>query len=234
MTFVLGVILARKGSKGIKDKNVRPLGGIPLIGHVGRAIAESKRVNHTIISTDSDSYGKIAQDYGIDYLFKRPPELSTDTASSRDCLIHAVKQYEVIKKTKVDVIVELMCTNPFKTGALIDKVVSEIVDRNHCSAITVTRVEEHHPCRLKTIDDDGFLQDVWTEKLESRRQDLVPIIYIRNGNIYAMTRGFLVDENHRYLPGRSKAVIQIGDSVNLDTMAEWQLAENIFAGNMTR
>ena len=231
MTFVLAITLARSGSKGIKNKNIKKLHGTPLIGHVGNAVAEASLVDEAIISTDSDDYGQLAQMYGLNYLFKRPKELSNDTATSKDCLVHAVRQYEAITGQEVGCVVELMCTNPFKTGALIDHVILEIIENGHASAITVATVEEHHPCRLKTMDDEGFLQDVWPETLESRRQDLAPSVYIRNGNIYAMTRSFLMDENLRYFPGRSKAVIQTGPSVNLDTPADWVSAECFFQEN---
>lgn len=228
--IVLGITLARSGSKSIPNKNIKMLGKIPLIGWVGNAASESKKLTEIIISTDSLQYQEIAEAYGIKSYFLRPRHLSSDKASSLLALQHAVGEYESINSCKVSFIVEMMCTNINKSGELIDRVIG-LLSAGHESVITVSQVEENHPCRLKTINEQGFLEDVWQEPLEARRQDLKPPVFIRNGNIYAMSRKFLMEENLRYCPKRSYAVVQDGHQVNLDTMLDWQVAEEIISGS---
>ena len=87
-------------------------------------IAEAQRckfISRYIVSTDDDEIRKNAKLYGADAPFKRPRNISSDTATSTDALIHAVKWCEKDSGLKYDFIVELMCTNPLKTSNDIDK-----------------------------------------------------------------------------------------------------------------
>ena len=183
---VLAITLARGGSKSIYKKNIALLKNKPLISYTINAALDSKYIDEYIISTDDKEIADVAENLGATIPFLRPENLSSDTASSADALIHAVNAYEEITKKKYDYIIELMCTNPFKSGEMIDDIISTL-DRNEKAdaVITVERLLDHHPARIKKIEN-GYIRDFCVEEeLESRRQDLKPEAYIRNGNIYA-------------------------------------------------
>ena len=196
---VLAITLARGGSKSIYKKNIALLKNKPLISYTINAALDSKYIDEYIISTDDKEIADVAENLGATIPFLRPENLSSDTASSADALIHAVNAYEEITKKKYDYIIELMCTNPFKSGEMIDDIIS-ILDRNEKAdaVITVERLLDHHPARIKKIEN-GFIRDFCVEEeLESRRQDLKPEAYIRNGNIYALRRDLLMTQKARY------------------------------------
>lgn len=85
----LAIIPARGGSKGLPRKNVKPLGGIPLIAHTIQA-AKKSHIKRVIVSTDDDEIAEIARDWGAEVPFKRPPEFSTDDSTSLSVLLHTL------------------------------------------------------------------------------------------------------------------------------------------------
>ena len=111
---ILGITLARGGSKGVKNKNIKLLNKKPLIYYTINEALKSKLISNYIVSTDSKEIKKISEKYGANVPFLRPKELSTDTSSSSDALKHAVNFMEKMNKTKYDFIIEIMATNPLK------------------------------------------------------------------------------------------------------------------------
>src|SRR5689334_2874431 len=91
---VLGLTLARGGSKSVPNKNIRPILGIPLIAYTIQEALKSKCLTRYIISTDSEEIRRIAIQYGAEAPFLRPAEFSTDTASSVSAMQHAVNWVE--------------------------------------------------------------------------------------------------------------------------------------------
>ena len=226
---VLAITLARGGSKSIYKKNIALLKNKPLISYTINAALDSKYIDEYIISTDDKEIADVAENLGATIPFLRPENLSSDTASSADALIHAVNAYEEITKKKYDYIIELMCTNPFKSGEMIDDIISTL-DRNEKAdaVITVERLLDHHPARIKKIEN-GYIRDFCVEEeLESRRQDLKPEAYIRNGNIYALRRDLLMIQKARYgtnfcIPYYKEDV----PSANIDEPSDFYKAESL-------
>ena len=226
---VLAITLARGGSKSIYKKNIALLKNKPLISYTIKAALDSKYIDDYIISTDDKEIADIAENLGATVPFLRPENLSSDTASSADALIHAVNAYEEIVKKKYDYIIELMCTNPFKSGEIIDDIIFAL-DRNEKAdaVITVERLLDHHPARIKKIEN-GYIRDFCVEEeLESRRQDLKPEAYIRNGNIYALRRDLLMIQKARY--GTNFCVPYYKEdipSANIDEPSDFYKAESL-------
>ena len=226
---VLAITLARGGSKSIYKKNIALLKNKPLISYTINAALDSKYIDEYIISTDDKEIADVAENLGATIPFLRPENLSSDTASSADALIHAVNAYEEITKKKYDYIIELMCTNPFKSGEMIDDIISKL-DRNEKAdaVITVERLLDHHPARIKKIEN-GYIRDFCVEEeLESRRQDLKPEAYIRNGNIYALRRDLLMTQKARY--GTNFCVPYYKENIpsaNIDEPSDFYKAESL-------
>ena len=177
---ILAVTLARGGSKGVSKKNIRPLGGVPLIAHTILQVRDSQYIDEYIVSTDCTEIADVAEKYGARIPFVRPAELSTDTASSASALIHAVDYLEDEEGKSFDYVVELMATNPFKTTADIDECIRQTISNGYQCGVAVHRLWDQHPSRVKMIRDN-VLVDFFPEVPESRRQDLSPPAYIRSG-----------------------------------------------------
>jgi len=225
---ILGITLARGGSKSIPRKNVKPILGIPLIGYTINEALKSKYLTRYIVSTDDHEIQQVAKQYGAESPFLRPEEYSTDTASSVVALQHAVDWVESQEEVQYDYIIELMCTNPTKLVEDIDNCIDKLIKTGADSVIAVHKLEDHHPIRIKKIVDDKIVDFCLSEKAETRRQDLKPDAYIRSGSIYALKRDHLMKENLRYGTEDSRPYILPSQrAVNVDTEIDFLVAEQI-------
>ena len=186
--MILAVTLARGGSKSIPKKNIAKINDIPLLAYTIREAQKSERIDNYIINTDSKDIERVAQNYGAEVQFGRPDHLSSDTAGSGETLQYVVERFERENSVKIDFVVELMATNPLKNSNDIDNCIDKLCKQKATSVIAMGRLYDHHPSRIKYLDEDGKICDFYPEVPESRRQDLVPYAYIRAGSIYVMTR----------------------------------------------
>ena len=131
---------------------------------------------------------------------------------------------EVLKTMdKPDYIVEIMCTNPLKTIEDIDGVIKKLDIMGVDSVCSVVRVWDQHPSRVKFIERNKML-DFYPEELESRRQDLTPPAYIRNGSIYAMTWEQINVKGSRYDKDTVPYIMPEERTINIDEPIDLELA----------
>ena len=222
---ILGVTLARGGSKGIKNKNIIKINGKPLIYYTIKEAKKCKKITKYIVSTDSIKIKKIAQKYKVDVPFIRPKKFSQDSSTSAAALKHALIECEKIFNKRFDYVVELMATNPLKSSIDIDKVINILLKNNADSVIAVNRLFDHHPSRIKKIIKGKLYDFAVKEKLESRRQDLKPNAYIRSGSIYAMSRRYVMNKK-RYFSGKSFAyILPLDRTINIDDKNDFLIAK---------
>ena len=229
---ILAIILARGGSKGIPSKNIVNLCGKPLIAYTIQEAIKSKYINRIIVSTDSNKIKKVALKYGAEVPFDRPKMLSTDKATSLDALIHATSWCERNENIKYDFVIELMCTNPMKKVEDIDGSIEKLIKTNADSVIGMSRLDDNHPARAKKIVDDKIV-DFCVPELSSRRQDLKPDAYIRNGSIYAIKRDVLMIDKIRFGSKNSRPyIMNLEKSVNIDNKIDLVVAEALLKERM--
>lgn len=231
MQNILGIILARGGSKAIKKKNLSVIDGHPLIAYTIHEALKSKYINRLIVSSDDNEIRATAIQYGAEAPFKRPKELSQDNSKPVECNLHATRWAEEESGIKYDFIVELLCTNPFKEEKDINRVCELQIDTNADSVIAVMHLDDHHPIRIKKIVE-GKIRDFCLKEIpESRRQDLKPKAYIRNGSIYSMRRDML-EKGIRYGTDDSRAYIMPRErTVNIDEPMDLEIARILMQQN---
>ncbi len=226
----LGVTLARGGSKSIPKKNIADVAGKPLLAYTIEAAKRSKYIDKYIVNTDCEDIASIANKYGAIVQFGRPDELSHDAASSGDTLKYVVERFENETNIKVDLVIELMATNPLKTEEDIDACVSMLIAKSADSVVAMGRLYDHHPSRIKYLDQNGVISDFYPEIPESRRQDLFPEAYIRAGSIYAMTRNQIAS-SIRYGGSKSFGYILPDERfINIDEQRDLLIAQQIIEG----
>ncbi|QDT03502.1 CMP-N,N'-diacetyllegionaminic acid synthase [Rubripirellula lacrimiformis] len=173
----LGIIPARGGSKGIIQKNLQPLGGRPLIAWTIDAANACRELDHVIVSTDCQQIADTARSFGADVPFMRPPELSTDTATSFDAVCHAVDNV-----FGYDAMVLLQPTSPLRSATDLSHAIQHFESSGASSLVSVCPASKH-PNWMKTIDANGKLHAYQEQITATRRQDLKPV-YALNGAIY--------------------------------------------------
>ena len=173
----LAIIPARGGSKGIPKKNIVPLGGKPMIAYSIEAALQSKYIDHTIVSTDDEKIAQISSNYGANVIM-RPPELAKDTSVTIDVLLHVIKALE----TEYDFLVLLQPTSPLRLSKHIDEAIELFQSNGNKSLVSVSLVNDH-PLLIRTVDDTGKLNKLFSKNSTVRRQDM-PKYYRINGAIY--------------------------------------------------
>lgn len=227
---ILGLTLARGGSKSVPRKNIRSIAGAPLIAYTIAEALRSRYLTRFVVSTDDEEIRQVALNFGAEVPFLRPPEFSSDTASSVSALQHAVDWLEREEAHRYDYVIEMMCTNPMKTVEDIDACIEKLISSEADSVIAVHRLEDHHPARIKKIIDDRIVDYCIPEIPESRRQDLKPEAYIRSGSIYALRRDHLMVEGRRYGSVESRPyVLPEYRAVNVDTEIDFLVAEHLLS-----
>ena len=228
---ILAVILARGGSKAIHKKNISKLNHKPLLAYTIVEAKRSKLVNEVVVSSDDDLIRSIAIQYGAYAPFKRPKLLSGDRAKPVECDLHATKYMEKLLDKKYDYVIELLCTNPFKNASDIDNALRKQIKTNADSVIGVMRLDDHHPIRIKKIEN-GLIKNFCLKEIpESRRQDLKPDAYIRNGSIYSMRRDML-ERKIRYGTTKSIAYIMPRErTLNIDEPMDLEIAKYLMNKN---
>jgi len=191
---IIAVITARSGSKLIPDKNIRSLGGIPLLGWSLKALSKSKLVEKIIFSSDSDSYFEIAKSINDEIIFhKRSSELAEDVPSEL-VLLDIENKFEDLFDDD-SIIVLIQPTTPFLTSKNIDECIDKLLNEPRMNtSISVKAVEEFPEWIITTKDghtDIGLCKDIMGDV--GVRQNLSKR-FIPNGGIYAIRQSFLKKE----------------------------------------
>ena len=175
---VLAITLARGGSKRVSKKNIADINGKPLLQYTTDEVKKSKYIDRYIVSTDNADIITVCNQLNIE---KYRRKLADDKQTTADGLLEVINDID-----KYDYIVEVMATNPLKTVEDIDGVIEKLHETKADSVVSVVRIWDNHPSRVKYIENDRMV-DFYPEVPESRRQELIPPAYVRNGSIYAMT-----------------------------------------------
>ena len=125
---------------------------------------------------------------------------------------------------KYDYIIEVMCTNPLKSVEDIDGVIEKLDKTGADSVVSIVRIWDHHPSRVKYVEDDKLV-DFYPEVPESRRQDLTPAAYVRNGSIYGMTFEQLKIKQSRLGEDTRPYLMPEDRTINIDEPIDLKLAE---------
>jgi CMP-N,N'-diacetyllegionaminic acid synthase len=224
--FILGTICCRGGSKGIKNKNIRPLLGKPLIAYTIETAFNCRLLNDVIVSTDSKEIENTAKQFNIKEIIHRPAELSTDTASKWEVFIHAVEMYENSHKVNVDYIVDMDVTVPLKTIEDIDGAIQNGLDNKDADVIITGYEPERNPYfNMMERDHSGFAQIVkQSPKPIVCRQD-APTVYSLTPAAYVIQKQALYKYDHW-----SKAKCKIypiprARAVDIDTEIDFKMVE---------
>ena len=230
---ILGIIPARGGSKGIKNKNIKSLNGKPLISYTIEVAKRSKQITDLVVSTDSNKIAKISKLYGVTVPYLRPKYLSTDQARIIPVLQHMVKFQENLKKCKYDAILLLQPTNPLRTIYDVDGSIKVFKNKKADSVISLIKVEDQHPSRMKIINEKGYVIEppYAAKQFDQRRQDFEDV-YLRNGAIYLFKRDLLILESkimgNKCLPW----IIPRERGFNIDDSLDFFIVEQLLKSNL--
>ncbi|MEZ3115655.1 cytidylyltransferase domain-containing protein [Halobaculum sp. MBLA0147] len=188
-TSVLGLIPARGGSKRVPRKNVREVGGKPLVARTVEQAAEAETVDEAIVSTDDEEIERVAEASGGSVPFRRPAELATDESAASDVVTHALDWAADAGKS-FDVVALLQVTTPLRDTEDIDGTVRSLLDADAESAVSVSAY--HTPPQWAvTIGEDGRVSEQFDPPslfdAETDRSQELTELYHPNGAVFAAT-----------------------------------------------
>jgi CMP-N,N'-diacetyllegionaminic acid synthase len=222
---VLAVITARGGSKGLPGKNIRPLAGLPLIAWSINAARGSELIDRTVLSTDDVAIAKVASEQGCEVPFIREGRLAADDTPSIEVIFDALDRIPGF-----DVVVLLQPTSPLRTASDIDNAIRLCVGSDAPGCVSVREAGES-PYWMYTLDSAGCMVPVLAEGARAvRRQDL-PMVHVLNGAIYVAQVNALRCQRAFVVAGTIGYPMPHERSVDIDTEAEFQLAERLLTGS---
>jgi len=219
---VLAVVPARGGSKGLVGKNLRTVGGIPLVGRAVEAGLRARTVDRVVVSTDDQEIAAVAEAFGADVL-RRPAALATDEAASIDVVLHALTELEMTGGT-FDVVALVQPTSPLREPADVDATIDALVRGDAPVAISVCDAGTAHPSYLYWARGGAVAEPV-VDGVPARRQDH-ETAYRRNGAVYAARTDYVRRSRSLLAPRVSVHVMPETRSVNVDDEVGLRLAEH--------
>ena len=228
---VLAVVPARGGSKGIPLKNLREVGGVPLVARVGHLLRELGFVDRAIVSTDHAGIARVAEAAGLAAPFMRPEDLSGSTIGDQQVLEHALREMERLDGVRYDIAIMLQPTSPSRTADQVRMAATMLVEGGYDAVWTVSPTDgKAHPLKQLARSEDGRLgfYDPAGAAITARQQ--LPPVFHRNGIAYVFTRDCLLNQK-TIMGANTGALIIEGPIANIDTefdleYANWLLARN--------
>lgn len=222
----LYIIPARGGSKGIPGKNIKPLRGKPLIAYsveCARALAHDD--SRVIVSTDSEAIAHTVEEMGLKVPFMRPAELASDSAGSREVILHAM-DFALEQGIDYNCVVLLQPTSPLRTATDVTRCLDryESLSPDVDMVVTVTEAATNPYLNCYETDADGFLHISKGDGTLRRRQD-APEVWEFNGAVYVINPSSLRRMPMGEMPRRAAVEMPRERSVDLDTPLDWIVIE---------
>ena len=226
----LGVILARAGSVGLKNKHLQPLLGRPVISYTLDHALESQRLSRVVVSTDCMQIRMLARSEGFEVI-DRPPHLATSDASVQDVMLHAMHTVERTSDFRADALVVLYGNVPARSAGLIDRAIEKLEDTRCDSVRSFCPVGKWHPAWMSKLNGD-LVAPVQPGSIH-RRQDLSPL-FLHDGGVVAVSRASMLrgeqhpEDPHAFFGEDRRGIeTEAGDVVEVDQLRDLYWAEAV-------
>lgn len=224
---ILAIIPARGGSKGLSRKNIKLLGGKPLIAWTIQATSKSKYINRVVVSTEDKEIQEISLEYGAQVPFLRPVDLAEDNTPGIDPIIYTVSQLLLTEDYKPDYVMILQPTSPLRTACHLDESIELFLKSSddYDSLISVTELE--HPTQWnRTIDENMYLKKIenYDDRNQFQRQSFSKT-YRLNGAIYIVKTDILLEQKLIETDRTYSYVMNRESSIDIDTVEDFSYAE---------
>lgn len=227
---ILALIPARKGSKGILNKNIKTLAGQPLIYYTIQAALHSRYIDRVIVSTDSEEIARIARTHGADVPFLRPAQFAADHSPTHDTILHTLHSLNQEQQPTYDLICLLQPTSPLRTTTHIDQAIEHFSTHPAAHLLVSVTPFEKNPHTIKTMANDGYLADFFSPENTpaantfTPRQEFPPL-FLLNGAIYIARSIDILQEHglprHHIIPFLMDNI----DSVDIDNEVDFLFAQ---------
>ena len=213
----IAIVTARGGSKGVPRKNIRELGGRPLIAHTFDQVRAVPEIDHTVLTTDDAEIITVADEIGFE-IVERPPELATDGARSEPAVLHALDTAESRGHGLFDCLILLQPTSPFRTPETMRRAMWLLVESGASSLVTVRELNE----LIGTVENDRFTP-LFPEDRKPRQYRRPK--FALNGCIFACTTAHLRESGEFMSDDWACLEVNGDECLDIDEIEDFELAE---------
>lgn len=227
----IALIPARGGSKSIPNKNIRLLGGAPLLAYSIAAGLQAKWVDRVLVSTDSAEIAEVALAWGAEVPFLRPAELAEDTTTDFPVFEHALRWLEENEGYRADIIVQLRPTSPLRPPHLVDEAIELLRTAPDADSVRGVTPSGQNPFKMWRIEN-GALQPLLTldlpEPYNQPRQAL-PDTFWQTGHVEVMRRETIIQKHSLTGDVILPCLVPPEYAIDLDNLYQWDYAEHVLA-----
>lgn len=224
MPSTLIIIPARSGSKGLADKNIRVLGGKPLLAWTADAIMQAELPDClAILSTDAEAYAEIGRRAGLTVPFLRPADCAGDSATALQVIEHALNWFQSAHACLPMQTMWLQPTSPFRSPAIIRQALAMMAEQSVEAVIGCKEI--HRDLTTLFRCEDGFLSALnKNQPTQTSRQQIKPLL-TPNGAMYLCRTAYLLEHNSFYPEKTVPLLMSAVQSLDIDTEEDWAMAE---------
>jgi len=228
---VVAFVFARGGSKGLPGKNLRPLGGKPLVARAIEVARASARIDRVVLSTDDARIAEVGRAHGAEVPFLRPAELADDAAPEWLAWRHALDALEAMPGARpVDVFVSLSPTAPLRAVADVDRCIDTFLADDCDIVITVTPARRNPSFNMVVLEADGGAALAAQPKQPIHRRQSAPEVFDMTTVAYVARPDFVRTADNIF-DGRVRAVVVPPErAVDIDTELDLRFAESLLQG----
>jgi CMP-N,N'-diacetyllegionaminic acid synthase len=224
----LFMMALRSGSKGVKGKNIRLLGGFPLFAHAAKAVIGSrayKEGGSLLVNTNSEEYAMIAREYGAITPFLRPESMAMDGSPIREAIDYTFRYFDE-RNEKFDLFALIQATSPFTLSEDIDRGFDLLKNGPEVkSVISVTEVDVP-PVWCNTLDDSLSMKDFLSKEIRQKNRQELPQYYRVTGAVRIARWEEFRNNNYDWYFDESKAlIIDKRRSIDIDTEEDFYYAQ---------
>jgi CMP-N,N'-diacetyllegionaminic acid synthase len=232
MPTAVALIPARSGSERVRDKNIRPLAGHPLLAYAIATARQSGIFDRVVCSTDSTKIAEVAQRYGADIPFLRPIELATSTSPDIEWIGHALELLD----DHYDLFAIVRATNPFRGPDVLQRGLRQLLATPEADSIRAVERVKQHPGKMWVLEgktmrpllDQSQLDVAW----HAGQYQALPEVYVQNSALeIAWTR---VVSQTGTREGRVVApfLTEGHEGFNVDDEEDWDRARRLLDSGM--
>jgi CMP-N-acetylneuraminic acid synthetase len=222
---VLGIVPARGGSKGIVRKNIRLLGGKPLIAYTASAAQKSAFLSRVLLSTDDQEIAEIGKSVGLSVPFLRPAELALDSTPMIDVVLHAIRWVQSHGE-HCDAICLLQPTSPLRSAGTIDRCISRLWEQDVDCVVSLRPVPpEYNPHWVYFETSEGLLKPSIGDSDPIPARQLLPAAYHRDGGVITAKTLSVLDKGSLYGTKMVGVLSPEDEACDLDNEEQWEALE---------
>jgi CMP-N,N'-diacetyllegionaminic acid synthase len=228
MNNVIAIIPARSGSKSLIDKNIRLLSGHPLIAYSIAIVKLSQKIDRVIVSTNSQRYADIAKQYGAEVPFMRPDKYSTDAATDKGFLVHAMSWIKENEESVPEYWVHLRPTTPLRSVEIVDSAINEIMQSKNATSLRSGHKVPESPLKW-FVKDNCYFKGLVNGENYNLPKEAFEQVYIPDGFVDVIKSSFVMNNEEIHgdkMIGFESPVCAEVDSVEEFDYIQYQLNKN--------